>query len=102
LYGYYQKEDLKKIDLLLNLYPEEESLRFRRNLSNLKTIQQVCDVFLTIDHYKTSKIPSLDAGSVINLVFLGLRLVSTHTECSFRKGSANSYDERYLVFKSLH
>ncbi len=25
--------------------------------------------FFTIDHYKTSKIPPLDAGSVINLVF---------------------------------
>ncbi len=45
--------------------------------------------FFTIDHCKTSKIPPLDAGSVINLVFLGLLSVSTHTESSFRKGSAN-------------
>jgi hypothetical protein len=41
-----ERRPQKEKDLLLNLYPEEESLRFRTNLSNLKTIQQVCDLFL--------------------------------------------------------
>jgi hypothetical protein len=42
-----------------------------------------------IDPYETSKILSLDTGSVVNLFFLGLLFDSTHTKFSFRKGSAN-------------
>ncbi len=74
-----------------------ESLRFRTDLTNLNTIQQICDLCFTIDHYKISKILSFDADLVVNLFFLSLLSHSIKTEFSFRKGSANPLDERYLV-----
>jgi hypothetical protein len=37
--------------------------------SSLKTIQRVCGLCFTIDHYKITKVFPLDADSVINLFF---------------------------------
>ncbi len=62
----------KKIDILLNLYPEEEPLRFRTNLRNLKTIRGTrFESFLSFARmYETLKVLPLDTGSVEYLLFL--------------------------------